>query len=493
MASQEHSEEKSEKPKDQQLKELIAAASHDYAHKNYEAASELYAQAAEIQDEINGEMNPENAELLYAYGRCLHHYAVSNSDVLGGKVAGASEDSGNAKKAGKKRKRGQDAAEGSSTAARGAKAVEDAAPIEGDEVAEKVVEKVVEGKEGMQVAEQEKQTKQESKPFFQIKGDDAEWEDDSEAGDEEAEDAAEDEAEEEEDDLATAFEVLDVARVLMERQIEGLRTAQGKTKDKVMKGVLEKGVSTAKERLADTHDLQAEISLENERFADAVSDARASLALKQELFDETDGQVGEAHFKLSLALELGSVTTTKDENGIPVEGAAQKVDQPMRDEAASAMEAAIRSTKMRLDKETKAMKELTGDKLKKKQEEKKDVEEIITEMEQRDLRSPPASVNNTSGPAGAPQNDDALRGILGEVLGESPEAFKARITEASKGANDLTGIVKHKKKSDAEPQATGDSKDASKSNGKRKAAADDSEDELAGNKQPSKRTKNPAV
>lgn len=363
------------KSKPDQLKELLASASHHYARKSYGTASDLYAQAAELQDEINGEMSPDNAELLYAYGRCLHHLAVSKSDVLGGKVAGPTDGSGGAKSTGKKRKRNGDVGEGSGSAA-------------GDYVVtEKVLETVVEEKDGSVVKEQEQQTKSDSKPFFQINGDDDEWqsEEDGEGGEDMDEDAADAEAEEEEDDFAIAYEILDTARILLTRQIEALRQQQGKGKAIEEDTIDEtsKQLRTVKERLADTHDLQAEISLENERFTDAISDSRLSLGLKKELYDESDGLVSEAHYKLSLALEFASVTTPKDESGNPKEGAPQEVDQKLRDEAAHEMEAAIKSTKLKLDKETKAMDGLSGERLRKKQVEKKEFEEIITDMEQR--------------------------------------------------------------------------------------------------------------
>jgi hypothetical protein len=70
--------------------------------------------------------------------------------------------------------------------------------------------------------------------------------------------------EEEEDDLAAAFEVLDLARVLFTKKLEQPEAGEGTWKGK------EVGDSSAtrhdKERLADTHDLLAEISLENERY-----------------------------------------------------------------------------------------------------------------------------------------------------------------------------------------------------------------------------------
>jgi HAT1-interacting factor 1 len=44
----------------------------------------------------------------------------------------------------------------------------------------------------------------------------------------------------------------------------------------------------------------------------------------------------------------------------------------------------------------------------------------------------------------APENP--MAGLLADMLGESPAQSKARIEEATKNANDLSGLVKHKKK-----------------------------------------------
>ncbi|KAK3109490.1 hypothetical protein LTR53_017206, partial [Teratosphaeriaceae sp. CCFEE 6253] len=84
-----------------ELRKLLALATEKYALKQYAPAAEVFSQAAEVQDQLNGEMSPENADLLYQYGRCLYHVAVGNSDVLGGKVAGAGGEVG---PRGKKRK-----------------------------------------------------------------------------------------------------------------------------------------------------------------------------------------------------------------------------------------------------------------------------------------------------------------------------------------------------------------------------------------------------
>lgn len=75
------------------LADLSARGTAQYAHKNYEEAADLYAQASELQAELNGEMNPENAEILFLYGRALFKVGQSKSDVLGGRVGGDSKKS----------------------------------------------------------------------------------------------------------------------------------------------------------------------------------------------------------------------------------------------------------------------------------------------------------------------------------------------------------------------------------------------------------------
>ena len=83
-----------------------------------------------------------------------------------------------------------------------------------------------------------------------------------------------------------------------------------------------------------------------------------------------------------------------------------------------------------------------------------------------ELRQPPISINDSTG-TGSVNGANPLSGILGSILGESPTAQKARIEEASKGANDLTNLVKRKKPtSDAQKEPTEGG--LAKGNGKRK-------------------------
>ena len=69
------------------LADLSAKGTALYAHQNYEAATDVFSKASVLQAEINGETAPENAEILFHYGRSLFKVGQSKSDVLGGPAA----------------------------------------------------------------------------------------------------------------------------------------------------------------------------------------------------------------------------------------------------------------------------------------------------------------------------------------------------------------------------------------------------------------------
>ena len=344
------------------FQELTAQATAKYAMKDYSAAAELYAYATELQAEINGEMSSANADLLYAYGRCLYHVAVKKSDVLGlSKVAG--EDPEGPMVAGGKRgqKRKQ------------ADEVDDPEK----EAAEAVVTQMVEEKKGPVKPKDEIEGI--NKPYFQFTGD----ENFDDSGDEEAgnDEQGDDEDADEEDDFTTAYEVLDMARVLLQKkmgEIEENSTGKGKGTNQSPEN------QQFMERLADTYDLQAEISLEGEKFPTAVVDLKSALDLKKALYSQENSLIAEAHYKLSLALEFSSVTQQKDEDG-EAKGEAH-VDEGMREEAAHELEAAISSCKLRIQKEEAELKSeanIEEVKLKDKKAQIDDVKDMVKELSQR--------------------------------------------------------------------------------------------------------------
>lgn len=351
-----------------QLHHLIAQATSRYSVKDYNGAADLYSQATELQAEINGEMSPQNADLLYAYGRCLYHVAVDNSDVLGSKIAGV-KDGGIAKTKTSEVKGGGEA-ETSQTK-----------HLQKDGVADEVAPKVAELGGGL--AKPDDGTETASKPYFQFTGDENFDTSDDEAEDEDQEEA---EDEDDDDDFANAFEVLDLARVLLQRKLNESKTDRTESESKESSEARH-----LKERLADTYDLQAEISLEGERFPNAVQDLKSALTLKTDLFSLESSLVAEAHYKLSLALEFSSMTRQKLENGKAGEASEAnetQVDEAMRDEAAQEMEAAIASCKLRIEKEGAALRDphvtdLDLRKPKVGQGDVEDVKQMVQEMEQR--------------------------------------------------------------------------------------------------------------
>ncbi|KAK1780794.1 hypothetical protein QBC45DRAFT_449809 [Copromyces sp. CBS 386.78] len=429
------------------LADLSAQAAARYAQKNYDEAAELYAQAAEMQAEMNGEMNPDNAEILFLYGRALFKVGQSKSDVLGGRAPEPKPE----KKAAKSKKQKRAAVETPSEANRegSSSLIKDAVEQATKGAQASIVEAAKE------IAHKD-EPNPEKKPLFHFEGDEN-FDDSDEEEEEEGDDAEEEEEEDEDDDdLAVAFQVLDLARVLFEKKLATLE-AEEKPQVEEGKGKEKEGEEAAtttepsplikhiKERLGDLHDLLAEISLENERYPAAITDSRASLKYKQQLYTQDSEIIAEAHFKLSLALEFASVTKSSDDDstGPSDKAGAGVVDQALRDEAATELEAAIASTKLKLqNKEVELASTHNVEDNDATRRQIVDVKEVIADMEQRlvDLRKPPIDINEALGIA-AP--------VSGSSAAKDGESLKVA-EEVKEKANDLTGLVKRKRKAEGE-------------------------------------------
>jgi HAT1-interacting factor 1 len=336
----------------EKLEELTKAAALQYSLKNFSGAADHYADAVEIQAALNGEMAPENAELLFYYGRALYKVAISKSDVLGNKVA---QEEKKKPKAGKKAKK-------------------QGAPTNGTIPEEP----------------EENDNSAESKPYFQLTGtenwtDSEEEEEDTEVGEGEV-------AEEEQDDFQDAYEIFELSRVLYSKQLEAQEAggSAGKGKGKG-KAELSPPIRAIKEKLADCHGFLVEISLENERFHDAVADARQSLAFQEELNSFDHENVMEAHYSLSLALEFASNRVSEGQDGEvkkPANGEApeeQSIDYELRKEAARHTELTIRSLEARIKREEAGLAgdTLTAEQKKEKKAIIKDKKEILEDMKTR--------------------------------------------------------------------------------------------------------------
>jgi HAT1-interacting factor 1 len=341
----------------------------------------------------------------------LYKVAVAKSDVLGNKVA--QED----KKKSKSKKAAKAEAKEASSASNGAKA-------------------------------ESKEESVESKPFFQLTGDEN-W------TDSEGEDAEEDdEQEEDDDDFGYAYETFEMARVLYEKQLEAIEggdaTDKGKGKGKAE---LSPKARAIKEKIADCHGFLVDISLENERFHDAISDARAAVALQEELNPFEHENVTEGHYSLSLALEFAANTKVREEQratNAPADADAQaqdskdSIDWDLRNEAAKHTELAIESLQARLKKEKAAFSSdsLSPEQKKEKQAVIDDKQSMLEELTTRvtDLKADPTKQEFDS------LDPSVFQGLLGGLLGADAATQKAKIAEATKSANDVTGMVKKKKK-----------------------------------------------
>src|SRR5690242_19318435 len=85
------------------------------------------------------------------------------------------------------------------------------------------------------------------------------------------------------------------------------------------------------------------IALTDHSYPAAIDDFRGALKYKKELYPQESEIIAEAHFKLSLALEFASITTTEEDGQ-----KADHIDQEQRDEAVKELEAAIASTNLKL-------------------------------------------------------------------------------------------------------------------------------------------------
>ncbi|KAF2664779.1 hypothetical protein BT63DRAFT_429512, partial [Microthyrium microscopicum] len=432
------------------LNEQITKANLQFSLKNYEAASELYSEATELQAQLNGELAPENAELLYSYGRSLFKLAISKNDVLGGQVAG------------------------------------------GDKPKSADIEKAL------------KSTNQETPshsatPFFQLAM--TEDEDDEEE---------EEEAGEEEDDFGTAYEILDMARLCYEKQLDALRNVV-KDESGEAKG---KGKATTElspemfhvmERLANTHNLQADISLENERFDDAAEESKATMELRKQLYPVESEQIAEGHYMLTLALEFAFFKNVREakeqeaQNGQADQPKIQ-VDPKMLYDAVENMALAVKSCEARISLKEKTLAGLElklGDEAGKLQEDIQNTKEIAQDMKIKlaDLSNnarPLAPNNDLTGLFGTDilaeidqvssmlpttetlsslQDEETVSGTAAQKPGESVSERQARIDQVAAQANDLSGLIRKKKP--ATDAKHGASTAGASSNGKRKLEADE--------------------
>ncbi|KAI5281199.1 hypothetical protein KEM54_003369 [Ascosphaera aggregata] len=369
--------------------------------KDHETAADLFSQATELQAKLNGEMCLDNAELLYNCGKSLYNLAMSRSDVFGAKMTSEIK------------------AESPATTKDGK-----AAPTKKD-TSQNLIAAAIQQQPAATKGDSKKDNGLDEKGLFQFQGDE-----EFDTTDED-EKTKEDDQEEPEDDFRNAWEVLDLARVLFSKKLEKIDSSA--EPDVTRK---------TKESLSNVYELQAEISLEDEKFSDAVSDYKTALKLGSEIYDFESQKIASCHYMLAVALEMYSAKVEADECEEEEKAALKPED--LRREAAENMEKAINSCTQRLTKEKARLSE-TQDESKQSQLKKEiaEVEELITDIKQRlfELRNPPIT-SNTDDPSN-------VANILSQMLGKTPAQQKPILEQVTKNANDLSGLVRKRKPTQA--------------------------------------------
>ncbi|RKP25427.1 mitochondrial carrier domain-containing protein [Syncephalis pseudoplumigaleata] len=210
--------------------QAIKRGNRAFALRQYEEAVQAYGEASQLLGEQHGQDAPECADVLVLYGRALLHNAVEQSGVLGNdataRASTAEDDADHAAAAPMLAKLLQFMGEPADD--------DDEEEAEGDE----------DGDEDAAGAEEEEQPQEE--------------------GEQEEEPA---------DDFAMAWEILDLARVIYERQ---------ESKE-------------SREKLGDVYMLLGDVSLESENFDQAYKDYGDALRVKQTIYASDDRRLAEAY------------------------------------------------------------------------------------------------------------------------------------------------------------------------------------------------------
>ncbi|KAF5383595.1 hypothetical protein D9615_003577 [Tricholomella constricta] len=404
------------------IESAVEHAKRAFALKKFEQAIEHYATALELMTKKVGEDSPETADLYFSYGKALLENAISQSSVLGKEQAEEDHENEQVPTVG----------------------VNGKGPIlsfSGD------AEDTVDGDDdsAVDLFAQAAQTIAEAEA----------------AG--EGEDEDEDEDGEPEDDFNAAWEVLDLARAIYD-----------KVKD-------QDDDEEVRLKLADTYIALGDVSLETgayilsfhaplthvitEKFDQAITDYEAGLALKTQLLPISSRQIAEAHYKLSMVLDLTPGRLA--EAIVQAEKALESVESrlaELRDGLSGQLPPVPQAEKPNAKGKGKATgTRLVRDDLVQKMS-RTNIEAEIKELSElredlalkvEELKTTPSEPTETSAPALAAQALDKELNAGSSVVSSAAPAV----------VNDLTSIVKKKKprekrKADAEAESANTEKKA---------------------------------
>ena len=366
-------------------RQQLDEATRLFAHKKFDSASDLLADALETLRGEHGEDAPVLAPVLHQYGRSLLEHIVRVSGALGGPP-------------------------------------ETEVPQEGAKTVASTDEKGASSKSlGKRKATEEQEERDE-------KGNEEEG--DEEEGDEEEEAAGM------EDDLGLAFIVLDLARVIYERILSG--EGESSTKDAARKAELVTITGEVLDQtalsieLADVHNDLGDVGLENENFEQASTDYEEALSILEPLLPPFSRRLADAQLRLGLALEFHPVLECRGDAEKHVRLArtvlSTRADTLRKIQDGSADEVP--------DELAKFSREKVADEL-------KDVEELIGDLDiklEEFRTAPPTTAHDNEGKSTNPALEQAIREAF---LGVQAEAFARKPDQQ---VNDLSTRVKKKRK-----------------------------------------------
>ncbi|KAF7722105.1 hypothetical protein EC973_003685 [Apophysomyces ossiformis] len=338
----------SDPQQENKIKELLEEGNRAFSIEDYDASVIKFGEACQLLDTANGYLSPKNGDAYFLYGRALLKVAIRQNSVLG------------------------QAAQASATA--------------------------------VEEAEQEQKAAATS-ARLQFAGEPDLDEDEEEEEEEAAGDSAEAGANGEataDDDFETAWDILDIARVIFEKNED----------------------EETQLKLADVYMCLGDVSLETEKFNDALPDYRKAIEIKERLLSEDNRQLAEVYYTYALALEFSNESQ----------------------QAPAEIDKAINVLKKRIDileaksagkgkgKETEAVPVSDGENAK----EIAEIKEMIPELELK--KEELSNRKNTEAEA-----DALLKSMLSAV---APE--KSSIS-AQTLVNDLTTLVKRKAKEEIKP------------------------------------------
>ncbi|CAE6440422.1 hypothetical protein ACGC1H_003590 [Rhizoctonia solani] len=358
----------------------VEIAKRAFALQNYEEAVQHYATALELARDEYGEKTSPFAELLLAYGRALIANATSQNSVFPKEEEAEAPKESNGAGSSSDPK----AQPGNARIHFGDGPSSDDEDGVGDETVDTAVGNLSEVKE------------------------------EGEGGEEQDED-------EPEDDFNAAWDVLDLARAYYDKQ-DG---------------------DDMKLKLSEAYMSLGDVSLETEKFEQAISDYTSGLSIKTQLLPFYSRQVCEAHYRLALVLDL---TPDKLSEG------ARHIEQ-----AISSLQARVTVIKDRLESlpDTKDKGKGKGvavndpiDTMDEAQlrAELKDVEELLNDLtlKHEDMKVTPETTNQVDEDAG-------VKKVLDDWL--KPSLPAAEVPPQMDGpVNDLSKLVKKKKKPAASAQ-----------------------------------------